>query len=490
MPKFHGSSVLLFLVVAAFVIGSAMPIAQGQTLASSASFSGSVSDSSGARVANASVTVTSVEKGITRTFKANDQGNFSFALLPAGTYVLTVEAAGFQTFKQQGITLEVGQSANQNISLSIGSSEQVVVTEAAPLLQTDNANVGTEISTKQVTELPLNLRNVFNFVELNSSVNNLSQRQTISSGGQQGSADQDVSFFNFGGGYFGTTAFLLDGAWDASEGWGGVIYVPSPDNVQEFKVQQNTFSAQYGWSTGNVINVVTKSGSSQLHGDAYDYLRNAALDANNYFNNLNGLSKPVSHRNQFGVALGGPVYIPGIYKQRDKTFFFFNYEGHRDHNAGNYAGTVPTPAFRTGDFSALLGPQIGTDALGRPILSGQIYDPFSTRPFGGGFIRDPIPGNNLATYISPFTGASLINPIGQTLINFYPTPLNSALTNNWSAIGLLADYSDEYSGRVDHNFSDKTRLYGRFSYKKEYKDEEAAFFGAEQSCWSGTEKPQ
>ena len=104
----------------------------------------------------------------------------------------------------------------------------------------------------------------------------------------------------------------------------------------------------------------------------------AALDANNYFNNLNGLPKPISHRNQFGVAIGGPVYIPGIYKQRDKTFFFFNYEGHRDHNAGQYAGTVPTPAFRTGDFSALLGAQVGTDALCRPILAGQLYDPYTT----------------------------------------------------------------------------------------------------------------
>ena len=100
------------------------------------------------------------------------------------------------------------------------------------------------------------------------------------------------------------------------------------------------------------------------------------------------------------------MYIPGIYKQRNKTFFFFNYEGHRDHNAGNHAGNVPTSAFRAGDFSALLGAQIGTDALCRPILTGQIYDPFSTRP-GRGFIRDPVPGNNLATYISPFTGASL-----------------------------------------------------------------------------------
>jgi hypothetical protein len=264
-------------------------------------------------------------------------------------------------------------------------------------------------------------------------------------------------------------------------------------------VQQNSFTAQYGWSTGNVINVVTKSGGSSLHGDVYDYLRNGALDANNYFNNLQGNPRPNSHRNQFGVAVGGPVYIPGIYKQRNKTFFFFNFEGHRDHNAGQLSGTSPLATFRTGDFSALLGPQLTTcgpnnnqpcvDALGRPINSGQLYDPFSTRPSGSGFVRDPIPGNNLATYVSPSTGASLINSIGQTLINFYPTPLTNALSNNWSATGLQADYSDEYSGRVDHNFGDSTRLYGRYSYKKEYKDEEAAFFGASDPAGPGQRNP-
>ena len=489
MPKFPSLSLFVLLAIGALVISAYPPVAHGQTLASTASLSGSVSDPSGARISNATVTLTSAEKGITRAFKTNEEGNFSFSLLPAGTYVLTVEAAGFKTFKQQGLTLEVGQSASDNVALTIGSSEQILVTEAAPLLQTENANVGQEVSTKQITELPLNLRNVFNFVELNSSVNNLSQRQTISSGGQQGSADQDVSFFNFGGGYFGTTAFLLDGAWDASEGWGGVIYVPSPDNVQEFKVQQNTFSAQYGWSTGNVINVVTKSGGSRLHGDVYDYLRNGALDANNYFNNLSGLERPNSHRNQFGVAVGGPVYIPGVYKQTNKTFFFFNFEGHRDHNAGQLTGTVPIPAFRTGDFSALLGAQVGTDGLGRPILSGQLYDPFSTRPLGAGFIRDPIPGNNLATYVSPFTGGSLINPIGQQLVNLYPAPLSSLLSNNFNASGLLADYSDEYSGRIDHNFTDNTRLYGRYSYKKQYKDEEATFYGATNPAGPGQRNP-
>src|SRR6266498_5623966 len=340
MPKFRGLSLILLIGLATFV-AMASPSANSQTLASSASFSGSVSDSSGARIANANVTISNPEKGITRAFKTDAEGNFSFALLPAGTYSLTVSASGFKTSKQDEITLEVGQSASQVVTLTIGSTEQIEVSAVAPLLQADNANISAEVSSKQITELPINLRNVFNFIELNSSVNNLSQRQTISSGGQQGSADQDVSFLNFGGGYFGTNAFLLDGAWDASSGWGGVIYVPSPDNVQEFKVQQHSFTAQYGWSTGNVINVVTKSGTNKIHGDVYEYLRNGKLDANSYFNNLNNNPRPNSHRNQFGVAVGGPVYIPGIYKQRDKTFFFFNFEGHRDHNAGQYSGSVP-----------------------------------------------------------------------------------------------------------------------------------------------------
>src|SRR5215472_16335098 len=507
MPKFWSLSFLRFLAAGALVISAVLPAAHGQTLASTASFSGSVSDPSGARVPNASVLMSSPEKGITRAFKTDGEGNFSFSLLPAATYTLTVTAPGFRTYKQEGIVLEVGQTASQAVTLIIGSVEQVEVTAAAPLLQTENANVGAEITTKQVTELPLNLRNVFNFVELNSSVNNLSQRQTISSGGQQGSADQDVSFFNFGGGYFGTTAFLLDGAWDASEGWGGVIYVPSPDNVQEFKVQQNSFTAQYGWSTGNVINVVTKSGGKSLHGDVYDYLRNGALDANNYFNNLNHNPRPNSHRNQFGAAVGGPVYIPGVYKQTNKTFFFFNFEGHRDNNAGQYSGTSPLPAFRSGDFSSVLGSQATTcgpqsnqpciDVLGRPILTGALYDPYTTRHLttgqvdsvtgmtatSTGNVRERLAGNNVAN------ATNGINPIGQTLVNFYPTPLTNALSNNWSATGLQADYSDEYSGRMDHNFNDSTRLYGRFSYKKEYKDEEAPFFGASNPAGPGQRNP-
>jgi hypothetical protein len=495
MPKFRSLSACLFLAVASICLVIALPVVHGQTLASTASFAGSVSDASGARVANANVTLTSPEKGTTRDFKTDAEGNFSFSLLSAGTYTMTVQATGFKTFKQEGITLEVGQSASQSVALKIGTTTEIEVAGTAPLLQTEDANISAEVSPKFVSDLPLNLRNVFNFVELNSSVNNLSQSQVLNGGGEQGSADQDVSFFNFGGGFFGTTAFFLDGAWDTSQGWGGTIYVPSPDNTQEFKVQQNSFSSQYGWSTGNVITVVTKSGTNTLHGDAYEYMRNGDLDANNFFSNLKGNARPNEHRNQFGFTIGGPVYIPGAYKQRNKTFFFFGYEGHRENDPADTSGTVPTTAMRTGDFSALLGAQIGTDALCRTILAGQIYDPFTTRQVTATcatpqntigqtvYIRDPITGNNLVN------STNGINSIGQTLVNYYPQPTNSALTANWGASDTVPDTSNEFSIRIDHNFTDNTQIYGRFSDKHESKGEAPNFFGANDPAGPGQNNP-
>ena len=152
--------------------------------------------------------------------------------------------------------------------------------------------MSTEVSTQQIQELPLNLRNVTGLVLLNSSVNNQTQQQLLAAGGAEDTADQDESFLSFGGGFFGTTAFMLDGGWNVSMGWGGVIYVPSAEDVQEFKIQTNSFSSQYGWSTGNVVNVITRSGTNAFHFVAYDFLRNQALDANTYFNNRNGIERP------------------------------------------------------------------------------------------------------------------------------------------------------------------------------------------------------
>ena len=163
------------------------------------------------------------------------------------------------------------------------------MTSSGPLLQTEDANVGTEIASKQVEELPLNVRNVIGLVMLNSSVNNQVQQQNLTAGGADDMADQDMSFLSFGGGLMGTTAWLLDGGWNVAPGWGGTVYVPAVDNTAEVKVTNNSFSAEYGWSTGNVINMVTKSGTSDFHMVADEYLRNPKLDANTWTNKNAGL---------------------------------------------------------------------------------------------------------------------------------------------------------------------------------------------------------
>lgn len=471
------------------------PALQAQSLSSTASLSGIVSDPSGARIAKAIVKLTSPEKGITRTFTTDSMGQFSFALLPTSTYVLTAEAPGFQTTKQPGIVLQAGDSVTEKVSLAVGASDQITVTGMQPLLQTDNANVSTEVSTKQIQELPLNFRNVIGLVMLNSSVNNQTQQQLLTSGGQEDTADQDMSFLSFGGGFFGSTAFILDGGWNVSNGWGGVIYVPSVDDVQEFKVQTNSFTSQYGWSTGNVVNVITKSGTDSFHGDIYDFVRNQALDANTYFNNRNGIEKTPDHREQFGAAGGGPVYIPGFYPHRDKTFFFANYEGLRLNGAGTDSQVVPTSAFESGDFSSLLGSAIGTDALGRTILAGQIYNPYTTRqvlatsgPNAGKVvsIRDPYPGN-----VIPTSGAGAIDALAKTFASgkYWPTPVNPGSGFNFNIAAASPTSSNEYGIRIDHNINDNTRVYGRWSQKYESKTGTPEFYGGSDPAGPGVLDP-
>ena len=175
-------------------------------------------------------------------------------------------------------------------------------------------------------------------------MNTQGDRQLLAAGGSEDTADQDYSFLNFGGGYFGTNLFLLEGGYDVAQGWGGVLYVPAPEDTEQVKVTSYSFSAEYGFSTGNVINITTKSGTSDYHFLADEYLRNPDADANLYFNNLHGVPKTGDHRNQFGFAGGGPLYIPGIYKQRNKTFFFANYEGLRLNGGLSYSANVPTTA--------------------------------------------------------------------------------------------------------------------------------------------------
>jgi hypothetical protein len=462
------------------------PALHAQTLSSTAALSGTVSDPSGARVQKAIVKLTNPQQGISRISTASAAGEFSFALLPAGNYTLEASASGFKVTRQTGIVLNAGDSLTENIQLTIGTSEQVTVSESAAQLQTEDANVGTEIASKQVEELPLNFRNVLGLVMLNSSVNNQTQQQLLAAGGAEDTADQDLSFLSFGGGFFGTTAFLLDGGWNVAGGWGGTIYVPAVDTTQEFKVTTNSFSAEYGWSTGNVVNMITRSGTSDVHFTLSEYLRNNDLDANTYFRNLSHLPVTPDHRNQFAAAGGGPVYIPGIYKQRDKTFFFVNYEGLRLNNAGTFSDNVPTTQQEGGDFSAQLGAQLsgaaGTDCLGRPVYAGAIYNPYTTRTITGGpcgagshTIRDAYPGNKI-----PSSGVGAIDALAAKFVagNYWPGQKNPNGQFNYNVSGSQATESNEYGIRIDHHFSPNTSMYGRWSRKWETKAGSPAYYGA------------
>ena len=472
------------------LLGPAVPRVRAQAQAFSASLSGFVYDNTGAVVPTATVTLSSPEKGFTQTVDTQPDGTYAFTLLRPGTYNLKVEKSGFRTYVQSGIVLTVGQTATQDVTLQVGAvSQEVTVTAGAEILNTESANVGTTVTTQQVVDLPLDVRNVFALVSLNASVNNSSQYQIVNGPGQQSTADQDLYFLNFGGGRFGTTGVLLDGHWDVGGDWGGYMYVPSVDATQEFAVQTESFSAQYGWSTGNVMNAVTKSGTRDFHGDAWEFLRNLDLDANNFFNNAAGIPRPQFKRNQFGLTAGGPLYIPRIYQQRDKSFIFGDYEALRQTAPITSTYTLPTSAMKTGDFSALLGSQIGTDALGRPILQGQIYNPFTTRLLTNGAVdsasgvKVACPGGTATCYyrdpIADNNESSLINSVSKNFLQYWPSPSTSALVNNYTfSAGTKSNWPWEYSIRVDENLSDKSRLFGRWSQKHEYKQISADIYGA------------
>ena len=481
-------------ILAALILGSNQPI-QAQIATTTATLTGTVTDPSGAVIPTATVTLVSKETGTTRSFVTDSAGRYIFAQLLPSTYSLNVKAKGFEAYHQNGIVLNAAQSASQNVALTIGAeSESVMVTADAAQLNTDNSNVAADIPGKDIVELPLNTRNVYGLATLNSSVSNTSEGQMLLGGGTNttDNADQDISFMNFAGGFFGTTGFMLDGSWDTDSQWGGIIFVPSVDGVQEFKVQNNSFTAQYGWSTGNVINVVTKSGTDTFHGDVWNFYQNENLNAVPYFSKSNqSLS-----REEVGAAAGGPLYIPGLYRQRNKTFIFGLYEHLTisTPTVGTY--TVPDTNFLNGNFSEILGSNsVGADGLGRPIYVGQIYDPHSghhivagqpdtpspANPYGTGltatqtgYIRNPIAGNILSN-LTGYTPDS----VGAKLLSYYPKATGNGLSNNLVVSGTAPAHSNEYNIRVDHNINANSRAYFRYSYKEEFKTGAADDWGSD-----------
>ena len=429
---------ILFAAVVAALVPSAV---WGQII--TASVEGLVVDPSGGVVPNAKVTAVNTSTNLdVKTTTAAD-GRYSFpSLPPGGPYKISVEATGFSTENRTGITLEVNQVARIDFKLRVGAaSETVEVTGAAPLVESTTASMGQVISSDRIVNLPLNQRNAYQLVFLAPGV------------------EGDVNFtynspnFSINGGRPGSTDILVDGIPSSpplANPIEGIAVFPNVDAVQEFKVQTNMYSAEFGRSGSGIINLIYKSGTNQLRGSAYEFLRNSDLDSNNFFANRGGTPLPNFKRNQFGFSLGGPVEIPKVYKGKDKTFFFVDYEGLRQGSATTLQTTVPTPAQRTGVFSKTF------NASGQPVI---IYDPSTTVAQGTGYVRTPFPGNIIPS--------ARIDPVAKNVVNYYPLPNQPGLpfsgVNNYYVATTTVENTNSMDVKVDENLRDRSRFFVRYS---------------------------
>ncbi|MGO8735326.1 MAG: TonB-dependent receptor domain-containing protein [Terriglobia bacterium] len=447
----------------------------------SGSLSGVVTDASGAVVPGAAVTLTDVQKGFKYTTTTNATGNYLLRPLPPANYSLTVKVSGFKTFAQNGIVLAVNQSAEINVSLEIGSTTQEVnVTGTAPLLQTQDATTGQEVNRNFINMMPLVGRGAMDLTFLAPGVN-------PAPGWTFGSITGEFTSNNFtsNGGRNATSNVLVDGvSATGTEQNGGiqtVLYTPSVDDVQEFNVQQNSYSAQFGSSANTVVNIVTRSGTNQFHGSAYEFFRHQALDSNNWFSNADGINLPPLRYNDFGGTAGGPI-------QKNKMFFFADYEGSREHTLSTFIAGVPSTAERQGDFSELCSNAGGTFDSGGTCSDpdGQLWDPYSGvyDPNVGGAVRSAlIPFNSLANYASPgnpnlvgtpfqlaVQPGNLIDPVAQKMMSYFPLPNVGVRTasynqyNNWAGNGINIYDHDQFDVKIDRRFGARDTLSGRFTY--------------------------
>ena len=468
------------------------------------SVTGVVEDPSGAVVPNASVVLTDTEKGLKYTAKTDSSGRYVLRSLPPSTYSMHVEAAGFKSQEQRGIMLVVNQNLTVNVPLQVGrTSETIEVSGQAPVLGTEDAVTGQNLDPKVINDLPLIGRSVFDLALLTPGVS----QPAGSTFGPSTMANNFIS----DGGRNAQADILIDGVSTVGVEQNTAIvnplYTPSVDAVQEFKLEQSNFSAEVGFTAGTVVNAVTKSGTNSFHGSAYEFLRNDIFNANNYFNDQAGIPIAPVRWNDFGATIGGPII-------KNRTFFFFDYEGSRQSSSVTANAGVPSVAERAGDFGELCGYAGGTFGTGTEtftlsdnttttktysnvcqsggalVASGQLWDPYSansdlsnTDPNGLQNMRQtPIPFDNLATYtsagnatIAPFhplpnTPGNIIDPVAFKMMQLYPLPNLAVGTsaydnlNNWVGTGANRSRNDQFDIKIDHRFTDATMLSGKFSY--------------------------
>lgn len=447
------------------------PLIFGQ--ADTGSISGTVKDQSGAVIPGAKVTLTNEGTNVSRSVDTDASGFYVFSPVRVGSYTVSASQTGFSTVEQRSVAVNIQQNSVVPFTLNPGTVTQTIqVTSPAPLLETTGGAVRQVVGARQINDLPLNGRNYTFLAHLVAGVTQMQQDDR----GLQGSGS-----FAANGTTYAQTNYILNGIDNNNtqpDLIGGSTYavLPPIDAIQEFTVQTSNYSAEFGRAGGAVVNATLKSGTNEYHGDVYEFLRNDALDAADFFENAGNQQKSEYRQNQFGVTLGGPLSIPGVYKGKDKTFFFVDYEGTRIRQGLPEVETVPTVAERASgftDLSDLVAGQpgsTGSDLLGRTFSLGQVFDPATTRAVNGGqvdpvtglvasdtgYVRDPFPGN--------FIPSDRIDPNAVKLLNLFPLPTAPGLFNNYTASPVMKRDTNRFDARLDENFSDRDQTFVTFDY--------------------------
>jgi hypothetical protein len=448
----------LILVVAIFLSGATVAaLAQ----AAQAELTGDVRDSSGAGVAKATVTVKQTETGDVTKVTSGKDGVYTVTNLRPGPYTVTIEAQGFRRFVQEGVRLTTGERIRLNVALTVGEvSEEVKVTADASLLRTETGSLGQVIRNRRIVELPLNGRNYFSLITL---VPGVAAPPPTTAG---------PSLPRINGGRPRVNEFLYDGISALQPEPGQVAFGPVIDAIQEFKIEINSPPAEFGRFNGGVVNLTTKSGSNELHGTVFEFLRNEALNARNLFAPATAANpkKPVFRRNQYGFAVGGPVI-------KDHTFFFGDFQGTRQLIGRVVTSNAPTLAQRGGNFSSSLGALLflqttttgGTQTVSATTTNTGV--PINVIDTNGNTIQARVgqifrPGDKRA-YAGNIIPLADFDPVARQLLDRYPTPTSTGAANNFRRVANEGTNHDQFDIRLDHRFSDNDQLFGRFSFFNE-----------------------
>ncbi len=408
---------------------------------------GTASDASGAAVPDALIVIQNVDTGVEEQSKTDSSGTYTVPHLQVGNYRIAATHAGFKKEVVEGVRLQVGATYRADISFQVGElAAQVSVTAVSPLIQSDTSDVSTVIEQKRIVDLPLAGRD-FQQLQLLTpgSVNTMSfQNSDVSGlGGGAGGVATNTTMIVSNGSRPGSQIFLVDGAYDSNRQGRSIIFAPSIDEIEEFRLSGANFSAEVGYGT-NAISVATKSGTNTFHGTAWDFMKNNALDARNFF----AFTPPKLIHNQFGGLLGGPVI-------RNKTFFFVSYEGLRDRSQRYWLTSVPTAKMRSGDLSEIAAP---------------IFDPLNSHYNADGVIeRGIFPGNLIP--------ANRIDPVSSMFLDWYPLPNRPGTAANFYNDPPFGEAFNEYNIRLDHHFSERDTLMGRFSQRRDEVPQQGPYQG-------------